>query len=84
MKEKNPLIKKIKEDDTLIKKIKELNELNRGSLSITHYTLGWEVSSYKDNTPLNKEHVVGEDFELMIDKALKIGKKKEEMLEKME
>lgn len=35
---------------TIIEKIEKLNTFCNGSLGFTHYSAGWEISSFKDKT----------------------------------
>jgi len=69
-----------KEVISLEDKINELNEYCEHSLSITCYTNGWEISSYKHNTlfNINREYYQkfryprGKTIEEVVNKAYKL------------
>ena len=49
-------------EKSLVEKINELNKYCKGSLTFTHYTVGWEVGSYEEKTPFRIMRVLEKTF----------------------
>lgn len=65
---------------TLAQKVEKLNQLADNSLSITKYSLGWELNSYADKNLFNihkyDKIIRADTFEELINKALKFAENK--------
>lgn len=53
---------------TTIQKLEWLNKVNKNSVNVCHFTGGWEIHSYQDNTPLNN---VDSPYPYLHNKSLK-------------
>ena len=53
----------------LSEKIEEMNKACKGTLSITHYSAGWQLDSYGYGTMFEKAYVYAETIIEVIEKA---------------